>query len=130
MSWNSPSGNQTGEMWASPRRVGEGSVKNLGLFQRLLHPGADGVVIILGLDNGEEEVRFVGEKIVGFLGFATLDGSATDDHAPLGEINLLTDLGHHIPFITIWPDERGGDELRADVRFREGFLVHAATAKE
>ena len=35
--------------------VGEGHVENLGIFEGLLHPAADGVVVVLGLDDGEWE---------------------------------------------------------------------------
>ncbi len=41
--------------------VGEGNVENLSLFEGLLHPGTDGVVVVLGFDHGEGKVLFVGK---------------------------------------------------------------------
>ena len=105
--------------------VGERHVENLGVFERLLHAGADRVVVVLGLDDGDRDVRLVVEDVVGLLGFAALDRLAADDDPALGEVGLLADLGHHVPLAAVRADERGRDELGADVRFGEGFLVHA-----
>ena len=104
--------------------VGEGDVENLGVFERLLHAGADGVVVVLGLDDGDRDVGLVEEKVVGLLGFAALDRLAANDDAALGEVVLLPNLGHHIPFVPALADKCGRDELGADVRFGEAFLVH------
>ena len=108
------------------RAVGKGDVENLRVFERLLHPGADGVVVVLPLDDGEREVRPVIEQVVGLLGFTAFHGLAAHDDAALGEIRLLADLGHQIPFVVILSNQCGGDELRADVRLGESFLVHWA----
>ena len=108
--------------------VGKRHVEDLGVFERLLHAGADGVVVVLGLDDGERDVRLVEEDVVGLLGLAALDGLAADDDAALGEVDLLADLGHQVPLVAVWPDDRGRDELGADVRFGELLLVHAIRA--
>ena len=42
--------------------VGERNVEDLGVFKRLLHAGADGVVVVLGLDDGDRDVRLVVEE--------------------------------------------------------------------
>ena len=106
--------------------VGEGHVEDLGVFERLLHAGADGVVVVLGFDDGDRDVRLVEEDVVGLLRFAAFDRLAANDDAALGEVDLLPDLGHHVPLAAVRADERGRDELGADVRFGEFLLVHPA----
>ncbi len=108
--------------------VGEGNIEDLGVVQRLLHAGADGVVVVLGLDDGERDVGLVEEDVVGLLGVAALHRLAANDDPALGEVDLLADLGHQVPLVAIRADQRGRDELGADVRFGEGLLVHAAGA--
>ncbi len=105
--------------------VGERNVEDLGVFERLLHAGADGVVVVLGLDDGDRDVRLVEEDVVGLLGLAALDRLAANDDAALGEVDLLANLGHHVPLAAVRADERGRDELGADVRFGEVLLVHS-----
>ncbi len=91
--------------------VRERHVEDLGVLQRLLHAGTDGVVVVLGLDDGEGEVRLVGEDVVGLFRLATLHGLAAHDHAPLGEVRLLPNLGHEVPLVPRRPNQGGRDEL-------------------
>ena len=105
---------------------GERHVEDLGVVERLLHAGADGVVVVLGLDDGERDVRLVVEEVVGLLRFAALDRLAADDDPALGEVDLLANLGHHVPLAAVGADERGRDELGADVGFGEFLLVHTS----
>ena len=69
----------------------------------------------------------VEEDVVGLLGFAALDRLAANDDPALGEIDLLANLGHHVPLAAVDRRERG-DELGADIRFGEVFLVHSPTS--
>ena len=101
----------------------EGDVERVGVVQRLLHAVADAVVVVLGLDQRERDVRLVVEDVVGALGLAAGDQLAADDDAALGEADLLADLRHLIPARLA---HGGRDELGADVAFAEGFLVHPA----
>ena len=71
------------------------------------------------------EVRFVKEEVVGFLGLTAFDRLAPNDDAAVGEEGFFADLGHHVPFVAIRANQRGRDELGADVRLGESFLVHA-----
>ena len=75
------------------------------------------------------EVRLVEEDVVGLLGFAALDRLAADDDPALGEVDLLANLGHHVPLIAVRADERGRDELGADVRFGESLFIHVARGR-
>ena len=52
---------------------------------------------------------------------------AADDYAAFREVDLLPQLGHHVPLAAAGADKFGRDELRADVRFGEFFFVHAAS---
>jgi hypothetical protein len=82
--------------------VGKRNVEALCVFERLLHAGADGVIVVFRFDDGNRDARLVKKKVVGLLGFTALDRLAA------------------------WTDHRGSDELRADVRFCESLLVHGS----
>ena len=75
----------------------EGDVEGRGVLERLLHAVADGVVVVLGLDEGDGDVRLVVEDVVGALGLAAGDQLAADDDAALGEADLLANLRHGHP---------------------------------
>lgn len=111
------------------RTVGEGKVENLGIFERLRHTGSDGVVVVLGFENGEREVRFIGEEVVGFFRFTAFHRLSPHDDAALSEIRFFADLSHHIPLGVVRTHQRGRDELGADVSLGERFFVHAAATK-
>lgn len=98
----------------------EGDVQRFGVVQCLLHAVADAVVVVLGLDQPQRDVRLVVENAVGPLGLAAGDQFAADDNAALGEIDLFADLRHGIP---AGVDHGGGDEFGADVAFTERFFV-------
>ena len=69
----------------------------VGVVERLLHAVADAVVVVLGLDQRERDVRLVVEDVVGALRLAAGDQLAADDDAALGEADLLADLQHLVP---------------------------------
>jgi hypothetical protein len=60
------------------------------------------MVVVLGLDDRDGKVGLVEEDVVGLLGLAALHGLAADDDPALGEVDLLADLGHQVPFAAIW----------------------------
>src|SRR5436309_1295801 len=103
--------------------VGKWNVKDLGVFERLLHPSADGVIVVFRFDDSDRDAGLVEEKVVRLLGFTALNRLATHDDTTLREIDLLPKLGHHIPLS--WTGQRWGNELGADVRFGELFLIHS-----
>jgi hypothetical protein len=96
------------------RGENEGDVERDGVIERLLHPIADAVGIVLGLDQGERDVRLVIENVVGALGLAARDQLAAHDDPAFGEANFLADLQHLVPPS---PSQGGRDELGADVTF-------------
>jgi hypothetical protein len=61
-------------------------------------------------------------KNIGALGLAARDQLAADDDPAFREADFLTNLRHLIP---PGPLDGRRDELRADVAFAEGGLVHA-----
>ena len=56
--------------------------------KRLLHPVADGVVVVLGLDDRDRNIRLVVEDVVSELGLAPRDHLASDVDLTLGEVDL------------------------------------------
>ena len=99
------------------------NIERLGVVERLLHAVADAVVVVLGLDDGDGDVRLVVEDVVGALRLAARDELAADDDAALGEADLLADLRHLVPARAL---DGGRDELGADVALAEVLLVHLA----
>ena len=102
-------------------RKHEGNLQGLRVVQSLLHAVADGVGVVLCLDQGDGDVGLVIEDVVGPLALASADQLAAHDDAALGEAHFLADLHHFVPPGTA---QGGGDELGADVAFAETFLVH------
>ena len=92
------------------------------IVEGLLHPVTEAVVIVLRLDDGDGDIRFVVKDVVGALGFAARDELPPNNDATLGEINLLADLHHPIPARAF---HCGANELGADVAFAQVFLIHA-----
>jgi hypothetical protein len=52
--------------WGQNERDIEGD----GTIEGLPHPGADAMVVVLGLDDGDQDIGFVIEGVVGSFGFA------------------------------------------------------------
>ena len=75
----------------------EGDVQGFGIVQGLLHAVADAVVVVLGLDEPQGDVRLEVEDVVGPFGLAAGDELAADDDAALGEVDLFADLQQGIP---------------------------------
>lgn len=102
-------------------REHERDVERGRVFQALLHAVTDAVGVVLGLDQGQRDVRLEVQDVVGALGLAAADQLAAYDDPALGEADFLTDLQHLIPARLA---QGRGDELGADVAFTEGSLVH------
>ena len=107
------------------RRKYEGDIQGLGVVQPLLHAVADGMSVVLGLDERDRNVWLVVENIVGALGLPARDQLAAHDDPTLGEAHFLANLQQLVP-----PRLAQGrrDELGADVTFTKTFLVHWAQA--
>ena len=102
-------------------RKHEGNVQRLSIAQSLLHSVADGVGVVLGLDQRNGNVGLVIEDVIGTLALAPADQLATHDDPALGEADFLADLQHLIPSGLA---QSGCDEFCADVAFGEAFLVY------
>ena len=107
------------------RAISKRHVENLSVFECLLHAGADRVVIVLCFHDRDGNVRLVEEDVVGFLGFAAFHRFAANDNAAFGKVDFLAKLGHHVPLGSVHANDRWRDELRADIRFGESFLIHS-----
>ena len=94
---------------------------------RLLHPRAHGVGVVLGLHDGDGEVRAVVEHVVGALRLATAHQLSAHDHPPLRELHLLAHLRVQVP---PGRDDGRSDELAADVPLGERLPVHGARGRE
>src|SRR5688572_23892206 len=77
--------------------------------------------VILGLNQGNRDVRLVVENVISPLGFAATDQLAAHNYAPLGEADLFTKLGDFIPARLA---QGRGDKLGADIALAEFLLVH------
>ena len=102
-------------------REHERDVKGHRIVEGLLHSGADAVVVVLRLDDGDRDIGLVIEDVVGALGFATRHKLPPDDDAPLGKVDLFANLHHPVPARAF---HGGADELGADIALAEVFLVH------
>ena len=99
------------------RAVGKGNIQHVRIAQRLLHPGAHIVMIVLGFDDRQGMVFTVEQNIVG-----TVSHSACHPFSPymdLPEGELLIELGD-IPAGHVLDGRR--DEFCANITLREAFL--------
>jgi hypothetical protein len=104
----------------------KGDVQHLRVVEGLLHAGAEGVIIVLGLNQGNGNVGLVVEDVVGAFRLAARDQLATNDDSPFREADFLTNLRVNVP--SRRHDGRG-DVLRADVALAQVLLVHAAISR-
>jgi len=102
--------------------VGERNIENLGVFERLLHAVPDRVIVVLGLNNSEREIRFVRENVVRLLRFTSLHRLTTNDNAAFRKVSFLSDLSHAVPLVAIRCDNCRCNKLGADVRLCESFF--------
>ena len=93
----------------------EGNFQALGIVQSLLQAVADGMGVILGLDQGDWNVGFVIKDVVRAFALTPAHQIDADDNAALGETDFLADLRHLVPtrLVQSW-----GNELGANVAFR------------
>ncbi len=99
----------------------EGNIQRRGIVEALLDAVADAVIVVLGLDQRDRDVRLVVENEVGLLRLAARHQLAAHDDPALGEIDLLPNLQHFVPAGAL--DGRQ-DELRADIAFGEASFIH------
>src|SRR4051812_14997820 len=80
-------------------------------------------VVVLGLDDGERDLRFVIENIVGALRLAARHHLAAYDDAAVREGDLFAELRDLVrPGLT----EGGSDEFGTDIPLAQLFLIHPA----
>ena len=84
---------------------------------------ANAVLVVLGFDHCNGNVRAVVQDVVSKLRFAATDRAATNHEATCREVKFFTKLRHRVP-----PGlrNRQSDELCSDVLLRERLLVHQA----
>src|SRR5690554_3555407 len=72
----------------------EGNVQRVlaGVVEPLLHSGADGMIIVFGLDDGNREVGPIGQHKVSALALAAPDHITAHNNRPGGKINLFANL--------------------------------------
>jgi hypothetical protein len=101
-------------------REDERHVERGSVGQGLLHAAADGMGVVLGLDDREGEIGLVEEQVVGPLLLAAGGQLAANDDAAGRERVLAADLGMPVPPRR---GEGGRDVVLADLRLVEGPLV-------
>ena len=92
----------------------KGHAQHLAVFERLLHPVAYAVRVVLRLHDSERDVGAVVEDVVGAFSLAALGGLSSHDDAPFGKRDLFAYLCLHVPACAF---DSGGDVLGADVAF-------------
>ena len=97
----------------------KGNVQNFSVAEGLLHTCADGVRVVLCLDDSDGNVRFVVENVVGELPLSPSVHVALHVNPPIREIDLFSYLGLQVPSGI---DQGWRDILRADVAFAEVFF--------
>jgi len=102
-------------------REHERDIEGHSIIEGLLHSGADAMVIVLGLNDGDGNIGLVIKDIICALGLASGNELTSDDDAPFGEVDLLSNLHHPVPARAF---DGGADELGTDIAFAEVFLVH------
>ena len=98
----------------------KGHIQRGGIVERLLHPVAHGVVVVLSLDQRQGDMLVI-QDVIGALGLAARHQFAAHDNAAFGEAYLAANLRGLIP---TGLNHGGGDALGADVGFAEVLLVH------
>jgi hypothetical protein len=93
-----------------------------GIVERLLHPVAHGVVVVLGLDQRYSDALVI-QHVVGALGPAACHQFAAHDDTAFGETDFPANLRRFIP---AGLNYRGGDALGADIGLAEVLLVDQA----
>ena len=102
----------------------EGDFEGFGVAEGLLDACANGVVVVLCLDDGDGDIGLVVEYVVSaFLCASGVEFSPYID-AAIGEGDFLANLILNIPARCL---DLGRDELGADVAFAEVFFIHAAS---
>ena len=102
----------------------EWDIEDFGITQRLLDARAYGVIVVFRFDDGNGNVRFVVENVVGALPGSTGVHLPPNMDPAVGKADLFPYLGMDIP---PGPDEMGRDELGANIALAEGVFVHAIT---
>lgn len=87
------------------------------------NPGVS-LEVVFGISDGQRDVDFAEQQVGRLLLFVASRRLAVNDHAALGEIYFLVDLRHLVQVIANRAYYRRRNELRADMCFREGLLVH------
>ena len=103
----------------------ERNIEGYGIIEGLLHAVADAVVVVLGLDDGDRDVRLVIKDIIGALGLPAGDEFPADNDAPFSKSDFLADLHHPVPARAL---DGGTDEFGADVAFAQILLIYGSVA--
>jgi len=104
----------------------ERHVQQLGIFDGLAHAGAKGVIVVLGLDDGDGHAGPPAQHVVSAAdGLFVPRRVVAAHHDPPGfQGNFLEHLLVHVP---VAGNQRRRDELQADVSLGKALLVHAVT---
>ncbi|GEM_PF-1842423 len=100
----------------------ERDVERDGIVQRLLHPVANLVRIVLGLDQSDGPVGPVVEDVIGSLGLTPSNQLAAHDDPAFSEADLAPNLGGFVPAGAC---QVRRDVLRTNVAFTQELFAHA-----
>src|SRR6056297_3508248 len=103
------------------RREGKWDPQHLSIGKSLLHPIADRVLVVLGLNDRNWNVGLDVKHVVSALLFAACNHLTTDNYPAICECFLLSDLCLQIPSGL---QDRWRDELATYISFRIFTFFH------
>ena len=103
------------------RAVHKRNVQHFGIFDGLLHPGANAVSVILRLDDSQRNIGLVVKQIVGALSLSSGSNISADDDTTVREIVLHADLLLLVPACTL---NGRGNKLKFDVLLSHFMFFH------
>ncbi len=99
----------------------ERHLQHFGVAKGLLHARADGVLVVLCLDDSDGKIGLVEQDVVGPFVLASCVQFAANNDAPLGQEEFFPYLSQDVPSSL---HQSRGDEFGADVAFAERLLIH------
>lgn len=103
------------------RAVHKRNVQHFGVFDGLLHPSTNAVIVILCLDDGKRDIWLVVQQIVCALSLSSGGDISADDDTTVREVVLHANLLLLVPASVL---NGRGNELKFDVLLSHFMFLH------